>query len=239
MIQRMFRSVSDKSRQRKLDLFYRLFQPTPQQTILDLGGEASHPDQPNLQLLSSYEHRRNLTLVNLFLPDVKRATDVLPGLKAVCGNGCQLPFEDKQFDICYCNAVIEHLFSRDNQQQFAREIMRVAKSWFVTTPNRWFPFEPHMRLPGITWLPRPWQHGIGKTYSYHHIQRKYISGTDWSEIRLLSRGELQELFPNSRVIRNGTPGWTPTFIAVGGEVLQDKPSKIEQSPFRGTTTLAA
>src|SRR2546423_470392 len=66
MIQRMFRSVSDKSRQRKLDLFYRTFNPTDRHTILDLGGEASHNDQPNLQLLSSYPHRQNLTLVNLF-----------------------------------------------------------------------------------------------------------------------------------------------------------------------------
>jgi hypothetical protein len=215
----MFRSVSDKSRQRKLDLFYRTFEPSEELTILDLGGEASHPDQPNLQLLSSYKWRHRLTLVNLFFPDAQRAVDVLPGLKAVCGNGCSLPFEDKQFDICYCNAVIEHLFSWENQVRFASEIRRVARSWFVTTPNRWFPFEPHMRLPGVTWLPRAWQHGIGKTYSYHHIHRKYISGTDWSEIRLLSRCELQRLFPGSKVIRNGTVGWTPTFIAIGGDVL--------------------
>src|SRR5438552_562233 len=226
MIQRMFRSVSDKSRQRKLDLFYHTFQPTEQETILDLGGEAAHPDQPNLQLLSSYQHRHRLTLVNLFFPDVKRAVDVLPGLKAVCGNGCSLPFDNKQFDICYCNAVIEHLFSWENQQKFAAEIMRVARSWFVTTPNRWFPFEPHMRLPWITWLPRPWQHGIGKTYSYHHIHRRYISGTDWSEIRLLSRGELQQLFPGSKVLRNGTVGWTPTFVAIGGEVLKEADARM-------------
>jgi predicted SAM-dependent methyltransferase len=225
VIQRMFRRVSDKSRRRKLDLFYRLFRPTEQQTILDLGGEASHNDQPNLQLLSSYQHRHRLTLVNLFFPDVKRAVEVLPGLKAVCGNGCRLPFADKQFDICYCNAVIEHLFSRENQQKFAAEIMRVAKSWFVTTPNRWFPFEPHMRLPWVTWLPRAWQHGIGKTFSYHHMRRKYVNGTDWSEIRLLSRYELAALFPGSNVIRNGAPGWTPTFIAIGGEVLKATDAK--------------
>jgi hypothetical protein len=27
------------------------------------------------------------------------------------------------------------------------------------------------------------------------------------------------LFKGSKVIKNGMPGWTPTFIAIGGEVL--------------------
>jgi hypothetical protein len=35
----------------------------------------------------------------------------------------------------------------------AAEIMRVGKKWFITTPNRWFPFEFHLRLPVVSWLP--------------------------------------------------------------------------------------
>ena len=219
IIQTTFRKVSNASRQRKLDLFYSLMKPTPQTTLLDLGGLLGDTDQPNLQLLNSYPHRDKLTLINLYYPDVKHAAQSLPGLQAICGDGLRLPFADKQFDVCYCNAVIEHLFTFENQQAFANEIRRVAKSWFVTTPNRWFPFEPHMRLPGITWLPRPWQHAIGHQLSYNHVHKRYMRGENWREIRLLGRREMIALFPGSRVIRNGNLGWTPTFVAVGGEAL--------------------
>ncbi len=219
LMNRLFRVVSDRSRQRKLDLFFQIMRPAPHWRVLDLGGEAPNEHQPHKQLLNSYPHRDRLVLVNLFYPNVKRAAEVLPGLTAVCGSGLQLPFADKSFDVCYCNAVIEHLFSWDNQKLFAREIMRVAKSWFVTTPNRWFPFEPHMRLPFITWLPQTWQHRLGYQFGYHHLRKRYKKGSDFSEVRLLGRRQMRNLFPGSQVIRNGVVGFTPTFIAVGGEVL--------------------
>jgi SAM-dependent methyltransferase len=219
LLDKAFRTVSDRSRRRKLELFYQIMQPTPQMRILDLGGEASHANQPNKQLLDVYPHRDRLVLVNLFFPNAKRATEVLPGLTALCGDGLRLPFADKSFDVCYCNAVIEHLFNYENQVKFAREIMRVAKRWFVTTPNRWFPFEPHMRLPFVTWLPQSWQHSIGYRFGYHHLRKRYASGCDRTELRLLSRRQLARLFPGSRIIRNGVPGFTPTYIAAGPESL--------------------
>ena len=160
-----------------------------------------------------------LLLVNLFYPNVKRAAEALPGLTAICGDALRLPFADKSFDVCYSNAVIEHVFNRENQRLFASEIMRVSRSWFVTTPNRWFPFEPHMRLPLVTWLPQKWQHAVGRRIGYHHLQRRYKSGGDYTDVCLLSRSWLRRLFPGSRVVRNGVPGFTPTFIVVGGEIL--------------------
>ena len=220
LMNRLFHMVSDRSRQRKLDLFFHIMKPAPQWRVLDLGGEAPNEHQPHKQLLDTYPHRDRLVLVNLFYPNVQRAAEVLPGLTAICGNGLQLPFADKSFDVCYCNAVVEHLFSEANQIAFAAEIMRVSKSWFVTTPNRWFPFEPHMRLPFITWFPQKWQHRIGYHFGYHHLRKRYKKGTDFSEVRLISRGQLKALFPGSQVVRNGTVGFTPTFIAVGGEVLK-------------------
>ncbi len=214
----IFHQVSDRSRQRKLDLFQSLMHPTPRSLVLDLGGEAPQSSQPHKQLLTSYAHRDRMVLVNLFYPNVKKARETL-GITALCGDGLRLPFADKSFDICYCNAVIEHLFTADNQSLFATEIMRVAKSWFVTTPNRWFPFEPHLRLPFVTWLPQSWQHKIGWQMGYNHLRRRYAKGSDRTEIRLLSRRQMKTLFPTSRIIRNGIIGFTPTFIAAGGEAI--------------------
>ena len=76
-----------------------------------------------------------------------------PEIEAVVGDARDLPWPDKYFDAVYCNAVIEHLGDFENQKKMAAEIMRVGKRWFVTTPNRWYSFEFHLRLPFVTWLP--------------------------------------------------------------------------------------
>jgi hypothetical protein len=192
--------------------------------VLDVGGEAGdragNAVQPNKQILDCYPDKSNVVLLNLSLPDVVRARRAVPGLKGVCGTGLRLPLADKSVDICYCNAVIEHVFNFANQVTFANEIMRVARSWFVTTPNRWFPFEPHLRLPLVTWLPQRWQHKLGRRFGYLHLEKKYGSGADRSDICLLSRGRLKKLFPTSRVRRIGVPGFTPAFVAYGGAVLE-------------------
>ena len=66
----------------------------------------------------------------------------------------RFPFKDKEFDICWCNAVVEHVDNRDKQERFLKNIQRVAKMSFVTTPNRYFPFEVHTRIFLLYYLPK-------------------------------------------------------------------------------------
>ena len=61
--------------------------------------------------------------------------------------GATLPFADGAFDLGFSNAVVEHVAGgRDGQRQFVAELCRVAQRVFVTTPNRWFPLDPHTLL---------------------------------------------------------------------------------------------
>ena len=72
----------------------------------------------------------------------------------VRADGRNLPFADGEFDLCFSNAVIEHVAGgREGQRQFVDELCRVAGRVFVTTPNRWFPIDPHTLLPFVHWLP--------------------------------------------------------------------------------------
>jgi ubiquinone/menaquinone biosynthesis C-methylase UbiE len=82
------------------------------------------------------------------------------------GDACDLPWADKYFDLVYSNAVIEHVGSFEIQKKVASEIMRVGKSWFVSTPNRWYPFEFHMRRPFVTWLPGDLYLKVGRLFSH-------------------------------------------------------------------------
>lgn len=61
----------------------------------------------------------------------------------VRADACYLPFADKRFDLVFSNAVIEHVGGIQEQSRFIREHVRVGRHWIVTTPNRWFPVEPH------------------------------------------------------------------------------------------------
>jgi SAM-dependent methyltransferase len=94
-----------------------------------------------------------------------------------------LPFADDDFDLVYCSSVIEHV-PPTRRAAFAAELRRVGRGWFVQTPARSFPIEPHSLLPGAHWLApslrRPyWRLGAAGT---------------WEDISLLSRREMESLF---------------------------------------------
>jgi len=62
--------------------------------------------------------------------------------------------KDGAFDIGFSNAVVEHVAGgREGQRRFVGELCRVARRVYVTTPNRWFPLDPHTLLPFAHWLP--------------------------------------------------------------------------------------
>ena len=84
-----------------------------------------------------------------------RASEPAPeGVDRVAADGCVLPFPNGAFDVVFSNSVIEHLTTRERQQQFANEVTRVGKRFCVHTPNRWFPVETHLLTPFVHYLPK-------------------------------------------------------------------------------------
>jgi SAM-dependent methyltransferase len=103
-----------------------------------------------------------------------------------------LPFADRSFDLVYCSSVIEHV-PPERRTAFAAELRRVGRGWFVQTPARSFPIEPHSLLPGAHWIPG-------------RLRRPYwrLGATGgWEEISLLSRAELEALFGRAQAERIG------------------------------------
>ena len=96
----------------------------------------------------------------------------------------RLPFEDDAFDLAYSSSVVEHV-APERRAAFAAEVRRVARGWYVQTPARSFPIEPHALLPFAHWLPP----GVRRPY-----WRLGAAGS-WEDISLLGRAELQRLFP--------------------------------------------
>jgi ubiquinone/menaquinone biosynthesis C-methylase UbiE len=191
-----------KSREEKFRLFVRLLNPTPATRILNVGASG-----PNLafaeQFESLYQYRSQVTGGGISLPEVQDYRSGFPGVKSVVFNGCALPFRDKSFDVVYSNAVIEHLADHDAQQRFATEVTRVGRGWFVTTPNLWYPIEPHYHLPLVQFLPQSWQ----------RIVVRRLGRVPYENLNLLTKRQLQRLFPEGNVIGCRVTFYPETLIA--------------------------
>lgn len=213
----VFRRLSSVSRRRKLELFYRTFRPRECTTIVDVGAQVNPRGDSNQQLIDSYPWKDRISAVNLSEEAISNIKRLYPEIDARVGDARALPWPDKHFDVVWCNAVIEHVGDFDKQQQMAREIMRVGKAWFVTTPNRWYPFEFHMRLPFVTWLPGNAYLRMGRVIRYSHVRKRYVFGVKMDGLRLLTARELKACFPGSKIVQHRVTLIAETLIVVGGE----------------------
>ncbi len=211
----LFGRLSRISRERKLQLFQEYMKPTAQEKILDLGAQVSGEGQ-DVQFIDWYPWKENVTAVNISQEHADAIKKRYPAVDARAADARRLPWPDKHFDIVFSNAVIEHVGGETDQRQMASEIMRVGKRWFVTTPNRWYPFEFHMRLPFVTWLPGHGYLTFSKIAFYSSAAGKYIWGRGFTgSLRLLGAGDLKRYFRNSRIIKQRVTFMAETLIVIG------------------------
>lgn len=191
-------------RRRRMALLTRRLGLTSHTRVLDVGGT------PYLWSLSPVLPR--VTLLN-----VTRPAEPLPrGFRLVIGDARALPFRDRSFDVAVSNSVIEHLGAYAEQRRFADEIRRVAGRYAVQTPNRWFPIEPHYGAPGVQFLPKRARVAVAPYTPWGVVTRASPAECNAmaEELRLLTAGELQELFPGARVVRERLLGFTKSIIAL-------------------------
>jgi hypothetical protein len=110
--------------------------------------------------------------------------------------------------------VIEHVGTFEDQRRMADEVMRVGRRWFVTTPNRWYPFEFHLRMPLMNWLPHTLMVRAARVLSFNHVQGRYQSGLV-PDFRLLSVRQMRRLFRGSKIIAQRITFWPETILAIG------------------------
>lgn len=137
--------ISAKNRERKYKLFEQHFAVDENTTILDIGYTSSNYTTMENYLEKHYPYPENITALGVEDPTLFQ--ERFPMIKAIQYDGSIFPFPDKQFDIAWSNAVIEHVGDRDQQVLFLSEIKRVARSAYITTPNIFFPIEVHTKVP--------------------------------------------------------------------------------------------
>ena len=201
----ILKRFSHKSRTKKFQLFESVFHPRPDERVLDVGASGDVFLRYTFEAIYPYPSRI-IAGVHSF-GEVRSARQVYPKSTYVVFDGCSLPFPDKAFDIVFSNAVIEHILGPGRQKRFAEEVMRVGKSWFVTTPNYWYLFESHYHLPFIQFLPDNFQRSYNRFFGTH------IPKGQTQELALLAATGLRELFPTSHIEKVRVTFWPETLVA--------------------------
>lgn len=208
---RNYNSLSSLFRKRRLALFHHLLSSlSPPLKILDVGGTETVWHREGFGDREGIE----ITLLNL-----KKIPVSYSNLKSVIGDAKNLErFDDNEFDVVFSNSVIEHLYDYESQQKMANEVRRVGKRYFVQTPNLYFPVEPHFLFPFFQFLPLELRIWLIRNFNLGWRKKKTNIDEAIStiqEIRLLTRKELIELFPDGEIYEEKLLGMTKSFVVYG------------------------
>lgn len=186
--------------------------------LLDVGGTEDYWKAMGLAGVSNVR----ITLINLTAPPSS-----FPNIESTEGTACAMPqFADKSFDIVFSNSVIEHVGAFAAQKCMADEILRIGKRFFLQTPNRYFPIEPHFAAVGFQFMP---------IWLKAFLLRRFSMGTYppfeagealemAKSVRLLTRRQLRKLFPEARLIDEKLFGLTKSFMLYQG--FENAPTRV-------------
>lgn len=193
------KSFANKIRKKRIFFFEKEFNHllnNHSAKILDLGGEWNFWKKMGFSRWPDVQ----ITLLNTTKEDT-----FSDNITSMAGDACDLSgFPDKYFDIVFSNSVIEHVGNLDRQKQMAKEVIRVGKSYFIQTPNYWFPLELHSLVPGFHFYPLWFRRILVQNFNLgclgkHPDKDKALEVAD--SIHLLTTSVFKSLFPDSMLIK--------------------------------------
>ncbi len=196
-------------RRRRMRRFEKTFAIGANTRVLDVGGTPLNWTLARV--------RPRLTIVNM----PRARENAGDSADWVSADGRMLPFPDRSFDVVFSNSVIEHVGDSASQRQFAAEIARVGRGYWVQTPNRRFPVEPHLLMPFVHYLPWRWQAAIVRRFTIWELltrtggeEKEFYIEHYLRDVRLLDEDDLRGMFPGARLIRERFLGLTKSLIVV-------------------------
>jgi hypothetical protein len=204
-------SLAVQYRRKRFAFFHSLLSRLPHPvSILDIGGTENYWNTMGI----GEEDGIHITLLNLTAEEVRG-----PHLTSIVGDARRLEMEDSCFDVVFSNSVIEHVGSPDDQRRMAVEVRRVGQRYFVQTPNRYFPIEPHFLFPFYQFMPvsvrilllQNFDLGWFKRERDAARARQIVEG-----IRLLDKRQFAGLFPEADIFEEKIGWLTKSFVAYGG-----------------------
>lgn len=205
-------SISARARRRRMAKIEALVNASGMQAqVLDVGGT------PEFWASSDLPESTSVTILNLPSGDSEH-----PGqderFQFVYGDGRDLSvYPSGHFDLVVSNSVIEHVGDRTARAEFASEVSRVARAYFVQTPSYWFPVEPHFLIPAFQWLPERVRVALVRRVDAGWVGRHEDRSEAIAVVRsisLLRKREMSRLFPDGQIEVERFFGLTKSYYAI-------------------------
>jgi len=178
--------------------------------ILDLGGTPTY--------WATFGNELDWNKVRVTLINLEPQVTTNPSVDARVGDARDVrEFADRAFDIVFSNSVIEHVGRWSDMEMMAREVRRLAPTYFVQTPYFWFPIEPHARFPFLHWMPESLRYRIvmKRACGFWHKQPDVGAATQRVQSpMLLDKQQMQYLFPDATILAETFLGLTKSLTAV-------------------------
>jgi hypothetical protein len=197
-------SLTHRCRLQRSDELRRRFPDLADMRVLDLGGTAVSWRVTGLRAES-------VTIVNL---DPSEAPEE-PWMTTVQGDACDGGFG--KYDLVFSNSVLEHVGGYARRRQFADVIQEAAPLWWVQTPYRYFPIEPHWLFPGFQFLPFQARVKITQHWNAGHrtlLTDKGEAAASVASVELISATEMRAYFPGSDIWFERFAGLPKSIVAV-------------------------
>jgi len=208
------------TREQRLKLFNEFIKGvTGRIRLIDLGGTVKFWEDWGL----ASQPLLDVTLVNTHDKDKCHANDpiTLPNIRRLRADVLTLSAADfAEYDLIFSNSLIEHLPGRESQRQLARAIIESGRPYFLQTPNKRSPIDPHFPRPYVPFFatyPRALQ---ARLLSWSALGSGSASPSyDAALARLhhyspLTTRDVRLLFPQARVVVERPMGVPMSIIAM-------------------------
>lgn len=177
--------------------------------ILDVGGSYNFWKAMDFCYISNVE----ITLLNIIEESRPPKNSGFTSVIADATN--MIDIKDKEYDFVFSNSCIEHVGDMQCMRKMAEEIKRVGCHYFLQTPNRYFPIEPHFLFPLFQFFPIKFRALFIRCFQLGF----WPKGRNWeeslkiaNEIKLLSYKDLRSLFPEAKIDKEIFLGFTKSFM---------------------------
>lgn len=196
-------SLPNKFRAKRWDVFTEQFADLENMHVLDLGGAPSY-----------WQHRtprpKHVTVVNLD----ERLETADAGFTSYSGDATR-PVPGN-FDLVVSNSLIEHVGGHSARAQLAHTVLGYGLPYWVQTPYRYFPIEPHWLLPFYQFLPLAARVSISRHWRIRPFLGNPAEAVSRTlSVELISVTEMRHLFPEARIYRERFAGLTKSITAIG------------------------
>jgi hypothetical protein len=121
-----------------------------------------------------------------------------------------------RYDLVFSNSVIEHVGNLRLQKEMADGVKYISKHWFIQTPAKVYPVEPHFYLPFFPYLPLHWRSSLHRRFNLGFMPKEpdpLKALIHCEDTRLLGLKEFALLFEESEIIRERLFLFTQSYTA--------------------------